>query len=64
MAIVKVWVEEDCTSCGVCESICPEVFEIVDICIAKEGVNYADYESEIRESADNCPVEVIKFEEA
>ncbi|MEA4974678.1 MAG: ferredoxin [Paludibacter sp.] len=63
MGIKKVWVEEDCTSCGVCESLCPEVFEITDVSHAKEGVNYSDYESEIRESADSCPVEVIKFEE-
>ena len=43
MGIKKAWVEEDCTSCGVCESLCPEVFEITDISHAKEGVNYSDY---------------------
>ena len=64
MAITKVWIEEDCTSCGVCESICPDVFEVVDIAEVKEGVNFADFEDEIREAADSCPVEVIKFEEA
>lgn len=63
MAIKKVWVEEDCTSCGMCESICPEVFVIKDISTVIEGVNYADYEAQIRDSADSCPVDVIKFSE-
>ncbi|MBP6610963.1 MAG: 4Fe-4S binding protein, partial [Paludibacter sp.] len=26
MAIAKVWVEEDCIACGVCEDLCPQVF--------------------------------------
>lgn len=63
MAIAKVWVEEDCTSCGVCESLCPEVFVIDDVSSAIEGVDYSQYEDQIREAADSCPVEVIKFEE-
>ena len=63
MAIKKVWIEEDCTACGVCEDICPEVFKVEDIAIVNENVNFADHEEEIREAAENCPVEVIKFTE-
>ena len=63
MSIKRVWVEEDCISCGVCESLCPEVFLIEDISTVIEGVDYSEYEDAIRESADSCPVEVIKFEE-
>ncbi len=61
MAITKVWVEEDCTSCGICESLCPEVFLIKDISTVIEGVNYSDYEDQIVESAESCPVDVIKY---
>ena len=61
MAIKKVWVEADCTACGVCEGICPEVFLVKDIATVIEGVNYSDYEVQIKEAADSCPVEVIKF---
>ncbi|MDZ7738465.1 MAG: 4Fe-4S binding protein [Bacteroidales bacterium] len=25
MAIKKVWIEEGCTSCGLCEDICPDI---------------------------------------
>lgn len=61
MSIKKVWVEEDCTTCGLCEDICPEVFKLEDIATVKKGVNYADYEEQIKEAADSCPVEAIKY---
>ncbi len=61
MSISKVWIEEDCISCGACEAACPDVFEVKDISEVKEGINYNDYETEIKEAAEGCPVEVIKF---
>jgi ferredoxin len=63
MAITKVWMEEGCISCGSCEQICPEVFKLEDISTVIEGVNYSDYEAGIKEAADNCPAEVIKYSE-
>jgi ferredoxin len=63
MAIKKVWIEEGCTACGLCEDICPEVFVLEDQAIVIEGVNYSDYEKQIMEAADSCPVEVIKYSE-
>lgn len=62
MSIKKVWIEEDCTSCGLCEDICPDVFEMEDIAIVKKGVDFSKFEDEIKEAAENCPVEVIKYE--
>lgn len=61
MAISKVWIEEGCTACGLCESTCPEVFEVLDEAVVKEGVDFADYEEQIKEAAEDCPVEVIKY---
>jgi len=61
MAITKVWIEDGCTSCGLCESICPEVFKVDDIATVLPGVNFNDYEMEIKEAAESCPVEVIKY---
>ena len=63
MAITKVWVEEGCTSCGLCEGTAPEVFEIDDVSDVIEGAEFADFESEIKEAAEECPVEVIQFTE-
>jgi ferredoxin len=63
MAIKKVWIEDGCTACGLCETICPEVFELQDVAVVIEDVNYSAYEEQIREAADSCPVEVIKYSE-
>ncbi len=62
MTIKKVWIEEGCTACGLCEEICPEVFKVEDEATVIEGVNYSDFEDGIKEAADSCPVEVIKHE--
>ncbi len=62
MAINKVWIIEGCISCGLCSDICPEVFELEDVAVVKEGANFGAFEPEIRESAESCPVEVIKYE--
>ena len=64
MAITKVWVEEGCTSCGLCEGTAPEVFEIDDVSEVIEGATFSEFEDEIKEAAEDCPVEVIKFEES
>ncbi len=64
MAIKKVWIEEGCTACGLCEDISPDVFELDDEeAVVKRGVvDYSEFEEEINEAAESCPVEVIKFE--
>lgn len=61
MAIEKVWIEEGCTACGLCEEMCPEVFKIEETAIVLKGVNYADYEAKIKNAAESCPVEVIRY---
>ena len=63
MAITKVWIVEGCTSCGLCEDICPEVFKLKDEANVIEGVNYSEYEVKIKEAAESCPAEVIKYTE-
>ncbi|MGB9746085.1 MAG: ferredoxin [Bacteroidales bacterium] len=63
MAIKKVWIEEGCTACGLCQDICPEVFVVEDQARVIEGVDYAAYDAQIKEAAESCPVEVIRYEE-
>ncbi|HEX2935470.1 MAG TPA: ferredoxin [Bacteroidales bacterium] len=63
MAIKKVWMEEGCTSCGLCADICPDVFEIQDIAVVKNDVDYTAHSDEIKDAAEGCPVEIIKYEE-
>ena len=62
MAIKSVWIEEDCIACGTCEGICPEVFHVTDRSRVNDGVDFNDYEEEIKEAAESCPVSVIKYD--
>ena len=64
MAIVKVWIEEGCTICGMCEDECPEVFEIgKDSAVIKEDIDIAENEHGIFSAVESCPVQVIQYEE-
>lgn len=62
MALKKVWIEEGCIACGLCSDICPEVFTLEDIAVVNPGVDFSAYEDKIKESAEGCPTEVIKYD--
>ena len=62
MTITRVWIEDGCFSCGVAEGICPEVFKVVDENTVIEGVDLSKFEAKIKEAAESCPAEVIKYE--
>lgn len=63
---MKARVDKDtCIGCGLCPSICPEVFELGD-----DGYAYAKVDSiedslkdDAREAADSCPVDAIEIDE-
>lgn len=63
MAITAVKVGEECTACGLCEDVCPEVFTVDDISIVNEDVDLNEFEDQIKQAAEECPVEVITVEE-
>lgn len=63
MAIKKVWIEAGCKACNLCEVICSEVFELINLATVIKGVNYSNYEGKIKEATDGCPVEIIKYNE-
>ncbi|NQT21836.1 MAG: ferredoxin [Candidatus Omnitrophica bacterium] len=49
-----------CTGCGLCASVCPEVFEVGD-----DNLAYVKNESgscDLNDVASQCPVEAIKVE--
>jgi ferredoxin len=62
MSIKRVWVEEGCTACGLCEGTAPDVFEIDELSEVKADAIIEGNEEEIIEAAESCPVEVIKYE--
>lgn len=61
---MKAKVTDDCTACGLCINMCPEVFEMGDS-IAEVTVQVVPESAEdsCREAAENCPVEAIEIEE-
>ena len=59
---MQVKIVPGCIACGVCESLCPEVFTVLDTSIANNE-NVPGREAECREAADACPVSVILLEE-
>jgi ferredoxin len=58
---VKINVEE-CSACGVCEDICPEVFQLGDDSAeVKTNPVPPEHEEKVREAAEECPVEAIEI---
>lgn len=52
-----------CIGCGTCESICPEVFKLID---GKSTVielpDYKQYKDQIQQAVNSCPVQCISME--
>ncbi len=65
MAIKKVWIEEGCIADGICNEICPDVFELDDAgeAYVKDDADFSANEDDIKEAAEQCPVEIIRYEE-
>lgn len=55
----KVTIEPGCTTCGLCEFIAPEVFEVTDISHVKSHADLIANKEVIRQAAQGCPVQVI-----
>jgi ferredoxin len=67
--ITKVWIEDGCIVCDACQTTCPEVFEVqAESCIIRPEALAREFlqsrSRAIRLAAEECPVEVIRFESA
>jgi len=60
---MKVTITDDCTGCGVCETIAPDVFVVEDEMAVVNAAEIKGNEDEIKEAAEECPDESIKIEE-
>lgn len=58
----KVWIVDGCISCGLCSDLCPEVFRMEDVAVVIPGADLNANADKVIESAEGCPVEVIKYE--
>lgn len=56
--------QETCTGCGLCESTCPEVFELSeDVAEVKVDEVPEDSNESAKQAAEDCPVGAISVEE-
>ena len=64
---MKAYVDKDtCISCGICPSVCPEVFEMQDdgkagVCNS-DGVVPEEAVASAKEAEESCPVNAISTE--
>lgn len=58
---MKVNVNEDCIGCGLCESMCPQVFQL-DGEISKVISSEEFFRDQAEEAAIACPVNAIEVE--
>jgi ferredoxin len=59
---MQVKIVPGCIACGVCESLCPEVFTVIEDSVANNE-NVPGHEQACRDAAQACPVSVILIEE-
>jgi ferredoxin len=58
----KLFIEPGCISCGSCQFVCPEVFEVTDRSRIKTNADVEKHSEKIEEAASKCPVQVIVYE--
>ena len=62
--MMRFFVNDDCTGCGLCEATCPEVFELADdMAQVKLDPVPEEHEESALEAEDACPVEAITHED-
>ena len=63
MAVKRVWIEEGCILCKLCEDTCPDIFEMGEENVTvKADADLSANEEGIKEAVSNCPAEVIKYD--
>ena len=59
---MKVTILPGCIACGVCESLCPEVFTVLESCEVEQEQVFG-LEDLCRDASKACPVDVIHISE-
>jgi len=65
--VTKVWIEPGCIVCDACENTAPTVFEVTeDSCVIRPAALESSFlkpiTQEVIDAAEECPVDVIKFD--
>lgn len=66
---LRVWIDDGCISCGMCESLVPEVFLVEAGATSRVLSDWRTWaaadgasEDQLRGARDSCPVDVIRLE--
>lgn len=59
---MKVKVTDDCIACGLCETMCPEVFKVEEGDRSHVISEAEEYRDQATEAAASCPVAAIEVE--
>ena len=59
---MQVTIASGCIACGVCESLCPEVFTVLETSVV-DASGISGRETACRGAAKACPVSVIQIRE-
>lgn len=58
-----LYIEPGCITCGMCEFLAPQVFEVTDVSSVKIGAKIDENIEKIKEAVLECPVSVIVLKE-
>ena len=60
---MRVFINDECIGCGMCEATCPDVFSINDDGVA-EAVEEVDDDlaDAVQDAAESCPVSAIEID--
>jgi len=60
---MSVHVNQNCIGCGLCASLCPDIFLMTQegVAAAKDAIT-PDQRTRAREAADSCPVDAIEVD--
>ncbi len=53
--------QDQCIGCGLCESICPEVFRMTDDNVAEAYHQPEEITDTVQDAVDSCPVSCIEI---
>lgn len=60
--IKSIKISDQCVGCGMCQSTCPDVFQVDSVSEVKKDANFSENLDCIEEAEQACPVGAIEIE--